>query len=337
VSLKKVTSGYEVRFRVNGRGSREHKKVFPTKAECERFQRYTIAQFETQADVKPWLEKPKDMRPLSELVELWDDTHGHFLRDSKRRKSKLLMIADQLGDPAGSSLTQLEYTRWRTQRSKEGKSPKTLNNDLGYLSSMFNTLFKAKEIHYSNPLADIDNIRVPERELSYLTHDQITELLDETKRGDNKHVYLITKISLSTGARWGEAEGLTVQRVRNNQVSFTDTKSGKNRSVPITQELFDEIHEHAKLTRGNNIFTGSITSFRRALKRTTIELPKGQAAHVLRHTFASHFMMNGGNILTLQKVLGHSDIKMTMRYSHLSPDFLEEATRLNPLSACLEK
>jgi site-specific recombinase XerD len=49
-------------------------------------------------------------------------------------------------------------------------------------------------------------------------------------------------------------------------------------------------------------------------------------------TFANHFMMNGGNILTLQMVLGHSDIKMTMRYSHLSPDYLEEATKLNPLS-----
>ena len=271
------------------------------------------------------------MRRLSELVELWDDTHSHFLRDGKRRKSKLLMIANELGDPAGSSLTRLDYTRWRTQRSKEGKSPKTLNNDLGYLSSMFNTLVKAEEIHSPNPLADIDNIRVPERELSYLTHDQISELLDETKRSDNKHVYLITKISLSTGARWGEAEGLTVQRVRNNQVSFTDTKSGKNRSVPITPELFEEIHEHSKLTRGNNIFTGSITSFRRALKRTTIELPEGQAAHVLRHTFVNHFMMNDSNILTLQKVLGHSDIKMTMRYSHLSPDFLEESTKLNPI------
>ncbi|WP_410506520.1 hypothetical protein [Marinomonas sp. GJ51-6] len=42
--------------------------------------------------------------------------------------------------------------------------------------------------------------------------------------------------------------------------------------------------------------------------------------------------MNGGNILTLQKVLGHSDIKMTMRYGHLAPDYLEEATRLNPFS-----
>lgn len=44
--------------------------------------------------------------------------------------------------------------------------------------------------------------------------------------------------------------------------------------------------------------------------------------HALRHTFASHFIMSGGNILTLQKLLGHADIKMTLLYAHLAPDFL---------------
>ena len=45
--------------------------------------------------------------------------------------------------------------------------------------------------------------------------------------------------------------------------------------------------------------------------------------HLLRHTFASHFIMSGGNILTLQKILGHSDLKMTLVYAHLAPDFLD--------------
>ena len=44
--------------------------------------------------------------------------------------------------------------------------------------------------------------------------------------------------------------------------------------------------------------------------------------HALRHTFASHFIMSGDNILSLQKILGHSDIKMTLIYAHLGPDFL---------------
>jgi len=54
--------------------------------------------------------------------------------------------------------------------------------------------------------------------------------------------------------------------------------------------------------------------------------------HILRHTFASHYMMGGGDLLTLQRILGHSSITMTMRYAHLSPEHLESATRLSPLA-----
>ena len=53
--------------------------------------------------------------------------------------------------------------------------------------------------------------------------------------------------------------------------------------------------------------------------------------HALRHTFATHFMMNGGNIITLQKILGHSKIEQTMNYAHFAPDFLQDAISYNPL------
>ena len=54
--------------------------------------------------------------------------------------------------------------------------------------------------------------------------------------------------------------------------------------------------------------------------------------HILRHTFASHYMMQGGNILALQRILGHGDIKMTMRYSHLSPDHFASVLTHSPLA-----
>lgn len=54
---------------------------------------------------------------------------------------------------------------------------------------------------------------------------------------------------------------------------------------------------------------------------------------MLRHTFASHFVINGGDILTLQRILGHSSIVMTMRYAHLSDGHLAEASRLNPIDS----
>lgn len=45
-------------------------------------------------------------------------------------------------------------------------------------------------------------------------------------------------------------------------------------------------------------------------------------------------MMGGGDLLTLQRILGHSSITMTMRYEHLSPEHLESAMRLSPLAQC---
>ena len=98
--------------------------------------------------------------------------------------------------------------------------------------------------------------------------------------------------------------------------------------VPISQSLHDEI----MAGDGNRLFPNvHYLNVRRILKSVIPDLPDGQATHVMRHTFASHFMMNGGNILTLQKILGHASIVQTMAYAHFAPDYLNDAVRLNPL------
>lgn len=73
-------------------------------------------------------------------------------------------------------------------------------------------------------------------------------------------------------------------------------------------------------------------TFSRVLTTTSIKLPTGQTTHVLRHTCASHFVMRGGNILVLQKVLGHTTLAMTMRYAHPAPEHLQDALTLNSLA-----
>ncbi len=101
----------------------------------------------------------------------------------------------------------------------------------------------------------------------------------------------------------------------------------------IDDTLYAELVEHGDThKRMHRLFDYSISAFRDAVDRAGIALPDGQMTHVLRHTFASHFMMNGGNILTLQRILGHANLTMTMRYAHLAPDHLQEAVKLNPLS-----
>ncbi|AUI88408.1 integrase [Vibrio azureus] len=130
-------------------------------------------------------------------------------------------------------------------------------------------------------------------------------------------------------ARWNEAAQLKGSQLSKFKVTFTNTKTKKNRSVPISEELYHEIFKPTS----EKLFQECYTPFCYILKnKLGVTLPSGQASHVLRHTFASHFMMNGGNILVLRDILGHADISMTMRYAHFAPDHLTEAISHNPLS-----
>jgi integrase len=219
-----------------------------------------------------------------------------------------------------------------------------MNREQAYLRAVFNELIRLNHWKKENPLKKLRAFKVQERELSYLTPVQIVRLLAELDKAQNPHVALVAKVCLSTGSRWGEAEALRITQARNGIIQFVQTKSSKARAVPITKELEDALTKHHKTkahrddednskSNDERIFASAYGAFRDALKRSELRLPAGQMTHVLRHTFSSHFMMNGGNILALQKVLGHHSLAMTMRYAHLSPEHLQETRQLNPLTA----
>jgi len=215
---------------------------------------------------------------------------------------------------------------------QEGISQNNLNREHAYLRAVFNELTRFGYWKEANPLAKVRQFKIQERELSYLTTAQIDKLLLEMEQGRNRDAIVITKICLSTGARWSEAETLRTSQIQNNMLQFSLTKSGRNRAVPICGELQEELACISRSSTSGRLFSYAASAFRDAIGRAGIELPAGQLTHVLRHTFASHFMINGGNILTLQRILGHSSLAMTMKYAHLAPDHLQEAVKLNPLS-----
>ncbi|MGY6275783.1 tyrosine-type recombinase/integrase [Methylomonas sp. MgM2] len=117
--------------------------------------------------------------------------------------------------------------------------------------------------------------------------------------------------------------------MRNGLVYFAGTKSGKNRAVPIPEALERDL---VKQLGRNGAFSDPIKAFGNAIERAKVTLPRSQSSHILRQTFASHFMMNGCNILTLQKILGRHSLNMTIRYTHLAPEHLEEAKLFSPFS-----
>ena len=165
-----------------------------------------------------------------------------------------------------------------------------------------------------------------------LPEEEIDRLLEACDQSANKDLGIIVRICLATGARWSEAQDLKQSQILPGRLTFTQTKSKKNRTVPISPQL----QEMLPKKRGS-LFSPAYEAFKSALTRAGIELPKGQRTHVLRHTFASHFMMRGGNILVLQQIFGHSTIMMTMRYAHFAPNHLDAAVALNPFDNRAEK
>jgi integrase len=204
---------------------------------------------------------------------------------------------------------------------------------------VFNELRRLGQWTRPNPLVDVRQFKTNERELTYLTHDQIDKLLDALAESRNVHALPIARLCLATGGRWGETEALRSTQVRGGVVQFANaTKSKRARAVPIAKQLQAEVDAHAKKHGdGQRIFGPAYGVLLEAMDRAELSLPKGQASHVLRHTFASRFMMAGGNIIALQRILGHQSLAMTMRYAHLSPDHLQEAVNLNPLACRISR
>ncbi len=88
-----------------------------------------------------------------------------------------------------------------------------------------------------NPLEALRAFKIQQVELAYLTDKQIETLLQSMDSARNPHVKLITKICLSTGARWSEGEELTLLQLKPGLIEFARTKSGKLRGIPIDDAL----------------------------------------------------------------------------------------------------
>jgi integrase len=318
--ISKQNDKWLVDVKLGGRNGIRCRKKFKTQVEAKRYEAHIRSEYGKNKD---WnMQDQSDERRLSTLVGLWYEYHGNRLKDAQGRLGALKLLVNHLGDPKICNFTKHDFLKYRNKRSD--LTPNTINHQHAYLAAVFSELVRL-DLLEKNPMQGIKKLKINEKELSYLTEGQVKLILD-TLRQRSIDTYITAKICLSTGTRWSEAAGIKARNIINNRINLTDTKNGKIRQLPLTEELALEI-------RNNVPFKNGYSTFGRVIKDLEIETPKGQLTHILRHSFASHFMMNGGDILTLQKTLGHSDLKMTMRYAHLSPEHLERITKLNPVNS----
>jgi integrase len=189
-----------------------------------------------------------------------------------------------------------------------------------------------------NPAHGVEARRPDDSRERYLSEAELRRLkaaLDEKRlrKGTNdanqttQRMRLIVLIALTTGMRASEIFGLRWPDVMNDEGLLAvraKLKGGKMRYVPLLPEVAGELKHFPAVTSDDRIFPPRKGaegkrrrlegSFEDLLHRAKISNFRFQD---LRHTFASWYMMNGGDLYELAKILGHSNIKMTERYAKL--------------------
>ena len=223
-------------------------------------------------------------------------------------------------------------------------SAASVRSGLAYLNTVFSWAMRLKLVP-RNPLRGVER-PVAAVGLDYFSREEATRLLrcaaerTDSGRLPDKLLFACVHLAVHTGLRKGELLGLRwqdldfdTQRLTVARSYTTAPKSGRARHLRLPS-LCVPVLEQWRLVcpqtpeglvfpvqRGAGSSTHALLGLPRLLAAAGVRVP-AHPWHAMRHTFASHYVMQGGNILALQKILGHSDVKVTMIYAHLAPDFL---------------
>lgn len=210
------------------------------------------------------------------------------------------------------------------------------------LFTLKNMLRMAAEWGYlkESPAAKVKKLKSGTAHFRYLSGDEINALLGACGESDNPMLLPFVVTALHTGMRLGEITALEwkdidlkrrILRVDNKKEHHT--KNYQPRVIPMNDMLMTTLKRvprrldspHVFQRKNGEKFRKMRTGFENALKRCGLS---GVRFHDLRHTFASHLVMGGVDVRTVQELLGHKDIRMTMRYSHLAPDHMRKAVSI---------
>ncbi len=223
----------------------------------------------------------------------------------------------------------------------------TFNREFNTIKNMFRKAVEWGHLK-ENPTQGVRWIRIGQTGFRFLSREEMSLLLGTCSDIGNRQFFGIVLMALNTGMRKGEILRLKWKEVdlRRRQIRVVssedgNTKNYKTRTIPLNRALEDFLKKHPRRLDSLYVFQGPSGTpytktnyhFTRAVKRAGIPHVR---FHDLRHTFASHLVMKGIDLRTVQELLGHGDMRMTLKYAHLAPDHVRKAVEVldEPLVRC---
>lgn len=231
--------------------------------------------------------------------------------------------------------------------AKNGLAPATRNRIRSVLHKLYNDALR-KDLVLANPVSKCLVWKEKGQKFDFLKTEEELGIYLKAAQTEYKVFRVFAILALNTGARIGELIALRhedcdlqnrrihifkTKELRNREI-VERTKGGSARWLGMNDECFEVLKEHRQTSKfgkpgdfilhradGESIDARTLRdAHMRVCKKAGLRHIR---VHDLRHTFASHFVMNGGSLNDLQAILGHSSPQMTQAYAHLAPGYLQ--------------
>lgn len=323
---------------VTYKGAR-HRRSFSTEREAELWELDAKARLMRgePVDMGDKAPKRKGNLPytLQELIQHVYDTHWKVQSSGEKQMMNATAITKELGPqmPIGK-LSKADIDRARAKLLAGGNAPATVNRKIATLSK---ALSEAEDLGIIDRKPKCNKYKESEHRVRRFTPDEESKTLAFFTHIGHQDMHDYTVLSLDTGMRQGEILSLHFADVMDGRVTVWGvgaagqrTKSGKSRTVPLTERAQAVLERRRADIEGIAVFPGltknSIAHYWGRLSDTmNLEHDKQFVPHILRHEFCSRLASNGENASVIQKLAGHATLLVTQRYIHLFGDELDEA------------
>jgi len=280
----------------------------------------------------------KAQKEVPTLDTFFTEHYAPFAEPRKRswkRDDELyrLRIRDRFGSRRLNQISRQMIQTFHTELLQSGLAPATCDHHLKLLKRVFNLAIDWGVHTGTNPVARVPMFNADNRVERYLDEAQLQRLVTVLRIDANRPVCNIALFLLSTGARLNEALSATWDQIDREKrvwrIPAMNSKSKKIRAVPLNDSALEVLAQVD--TKEGYVFVNKETGkpYTTVAKvwerlRKAADVPQLRL-HDLRHSFASMLINSGRTIYEVQRILGHSDTKVTERYAHLDQKTLQDA------------